>query len=264
MTASAWSKGHEPKVSSGPRRSELGPGSAVRRAGRQLTIFSSARAEQGDRCGLRMAAHTDARGGTGRRVSPQRPKQGQLDGGTAYSASCPSDQIPGHRRRGGSRRRLSWHGARNVWWGGVVDAVGLARSFGLGGAARLSDGPVARGKQGLVWRLDTAEGSWAVKVPFHQSDKDEVRSATAFQEAGYAAGVPAPQVRRTTEGCVFAMLEGRQVRMYEWVDLRDAHRAARAHHRNRCHRLADAQSPLARADRLRRVGRRGSRGTAHS
>ncbi len=113
---------------------------------------------------------------------------------------------------------LAWRA--HVWWGGVVDAVDLARRFGLGGAARLSDGPVARGKQGLVWRLDTAEGSWAVKVPFGQSGEDEVRSATAFQEAAYAAGVPTPQVRRTTEGCVFATLAGRQVRVYEWVDLR--------------------------------------------
>ena len=31
-----------------------------------------------------------------------------------------------------------------------------------------------------------------------------MRSATAFQEAACAAGVPAPQVRRTTGGCVFA------------------------------------------------------------
>jgi len=95
----------------------------------------------------------------------------------------------------------------------------LARRFALGRGARLSDGPVARGKQGLVWRLDTADGSWAVKVPFHQSGEDEVRLAAAFQEAACAAGVPAPQVRRTTEGCVFAAIEGRQVRVYEWVDL---------------------------------------------
>ena len=101
-----------------------------------------------------------------------------------------------------------------------MDAADLARRFALGGAARLSDGPVARGKQGLVWRLDTADGSWAVKVPFDRYSEDEVRSATAFQEAAYAAGIPTPQVRRTTEGCVFAALEGRQVRVYEWVDLR--------------------------------------------
>lgn len=28
-----------------------------------------------------------------------------------------------------------------------------------------------------------------------------------------------PQVRRTTEGRVFATVDGRQVRVYEWVDL---------------------------------------------
>ena len=117
----------------------------------------------------------------------------------------------------GAASFLAWR--TPVWWGDLVDAVDLTRRFGLGEAARLSDGPVARGKQGLVWRLDTAEGSWAVKVPFRQSGEDEVRWATAFQEAAYAAGVPTPQVRRTTEGCVFAALAGRQVRVYEWVDL---------------------------------------------
>jgi aminoglycoside phosphotransferase (APT) family kinase protein len=107
-----------------------------------------------------------------------------------------------------------------VCWGGLVDAADVARRFALGQAARLSDGPVARGKQGLVWRLDTADGSWAVKVPFHWSSEDEVRLAAAFQEAACAAGVPTPLVRRTTEGCVFAAIEGKQVRVYEWVDLR--------------------------------------------
>jgi aminoglycoside phosphotransferase (APT) family kinase protein len=48
---------------------------------------------------------------------------------------------------------------------------------------------------------------------------DEVRFATAFHEAAYAAGVPTPQVRRTTEGRVWATMDGSQVRMYEWVDL---------------------------------------------
>src|SRR6201989_532875 len=113
---------------------------------------------------------------------------------------------------------LAWR--PHAWWGGVVDAVDVARRFGLGGAARLSDGPVARGKQGLVWRLGTADGSWAVKVPLRPSDENEVRTTTAFQEAAHAAGVPTPQVRRTTEGCVFATLGGTQIRVYEWVDLR--------------------------------------------
>ena len=103
--------------------------------------------------------------------------------------------------------------------GDLVDAVDLARCFALGGAVRLSDGPVARGKQGVVWRLETADGRWAVKVPFRQFGEDDVRLATAFQEAAHSAGVPTPKVRRTTEGRVFATMEGRQVRVYEWVDL---------------------------------------------
>ena len=40
-----------------------------------------------------------------------------------------------------------------------------------------------------------------------------------FQETAHAAGVPTPQVRRTTQGCVFATMQGTQVRVYEWVDL---------------------------------------------
>lgn len=100
-----------------------------------------------------------------------------------------------------------------------MNAADLAQAFALGGRARLSDGPVARGKQGLVWRLDTTEGSWAVKVPFQPSSEEEVRSSTAFQEAAHAAGVPTPQVRRTTQGSVFASVDGRTARVYEWVDL---------------------------------------------
>lgn len=98
--------------------------------------------------------------------------------------------------------------------------VDLARSFGLGGAPRLSDGPVARGKQGLVWQLETTEGRWAVKVPLRACSEEEVRASTAFHEAAYAAGVPTPAVRRTMEGEVFAPFgDGGQARVYEWVDL---------------------------------------------
>jgi Ser/Thr protein kinase RdoA (MazF antagonist) len=98
-------------------------------------------------------------------------------------------------------------------------AAEIADRFGLGNAARLSDGPVARGKQGAVWRLHTGDGRWAVKVPFESEPPDEVRLSTAFQEAAYAAGVPTPQVRRAVDGSVFAAVDGHEVRVYEWVDL---------------------------------------------
>lgn len=100
-----------------------------------------------------------------------------------------------------------------------VDGVEIARCFGLGGRARLSDGPVARGKQGLVWRLDTADGRWAVKVPLSPSSENDVRLTAGFQEAARTAGVRAPEVRRTVEGHVFADLGGTRLRVYEWVDL---------------------------------------------
>lgn len=99
-----------------------------------------------------------------------------------------------------------------------MDAVEIAERFGLG-RATLSDGPVARGKQGDVWRLDTSDGRWAVKVPFEPVGVQEVQASTAFQEAARAAGVPTPQVRRTVDGRVFASVGGSQVRLYEWVDL---------------------------------------------
>lgn len=104
-------------------------------------------------------------------------------------------------------------------WGSPMDAASLSRSFGLGSRATLSDGPVARGKQGVVWRLDTSDGSWAVKVPFHPSHEDDVQVSTRFQEAAHAAGIPTPGVRRTSDGRVFATMEGRPVRVYEWVEL---------------------------------------------
>src|SRR5205814_10023908 len=102
---------------------------------------------------------------------------------------------------------------------GVVDAAELAGRFGLGRAPKLSGGPVARGRQGEVWRLETADGCWAVKVAFHESGEDRVRASARFQDAACAAGVPAPSVRRATGGCVFARVGGRQVRVYERVGL---------------------------------------------
>jgi Ser/Thr protein kinase RdoA (MazF antagonist) len=78
---------------------------------------------------------------------------------------------------------------------------------------------VARGRQGEVWWLETPDGRWAVKVPFHECSEDDVRASTRFQEAAFAAGVPTPAVRRAVDGSIFARVCGRQVRLYEWVDL---------------------------------------------
>jgi Ser/Thr protein kinase RdoA (MazF antagonist) len=100
-----------------------------------------------------------------------------------------------------------------------MDAREIADHFHLGGYPRLSDGPVAQGKEGVVWRLDTSDGSWAVKELFYPPDPEEARLASVFQEAAFEAGVPTPKVRRSAEGSVFVTIAGRQVRVFEWVDL---------------------------------------------
>ncbi|TDD64006.1 aminoglycoside phosphotransferase family protein [Jiangella aurantiaca] len=102
-----------------------------------------------------------------------------------------------------------------------MDAATIADRFDLGARATLSEGPVARGKQGAVWRLTTTDGRWAVKVPFRHEDEDALAPAAAFQEAAVAAGVPAPRIRRTTDGDLFAVVGGVRLRVYEWFDLGD-------------------------------------------
>lgn len=102
---------------------------------------------------------------------------------------------------------------------GAGSADVIAQAFGLGAGAILSDTPVARGKQGQVWRLNTTRGRWAVKEPFRRSTDIAVTDSVAFQEAVRAAGVMVPRVVRTGEGTIFIDVGGAQVRVDEWVDL---------------------------------------------
>jgi Phosphotransferase enzyme family len=98
-------------------------------------------------------------------------------------------------------------------------AVRIADLFDLGGGAVLSDGPIGRGEQGQVWRLDTTGGSWAVKESFRAVDEREVALAADFQDAACSSGVPAPIGRRTGDGQVCADVGDSVVRVYEWIDL---------------------------------------------
>ena len=98
----------------------------------------------------------------------------------------------------------------------------ILAAFDLGSRARLSDGPVASGRLGSIWRLDTDLGSWAVKQvqDATDSDLDEIIEGAAFQEAAFAAGVSTPDVRRARTGEVIARVGDIQVRLQAWVDLR--------------------------------------------
>ena len=96
--------------------------------------------------------------------------------------------------------------------------------FDLGSWGRLSDGPVASGRLGSIWRLDTERGSWAVKQVGDIPDAGlaELLEGAAFQEAALAAGVPTPAPRRTRAGELIADCGGVRVRLHAWVDLHDA------------------------------------------
>ncbi|HKY49430.1 MAG TPA: phosphotransferase [Acidimicrobiia bacterium] len=100
---------------------------------------------------------------------------------------------------------------------GIAELV--AAGFGLG--APLGElSPVARGEQGQVWRLDTGQGSYAVKESFELSSEIEAAADVSFQEAVLASSsVSMPRPIRTATGTVLATIAGRQVRAYEWFDL---------------------------------------------
>lgn len=105
------------------------------------------------------------------------------------------------------------------------DAAEVARCFELGRVVALSDGPVARGRQGQVWRLDTTDGPWAVKVALGDVAEAQAAGPATLQETAHAAGVATPAIRRTREGTVFAEVGSHDgtaevaVRVHSWVDL---------------------------------------------
>jgi Ser/Thr protein kinase RdoA (MazF antagonist) len=99
----------------------------------------------------------------------------------------------------------------------------ILAAFDLGSWGRLSDGPVASGRLGSNWRLDTERGSWAVKQVGDLRDADVagLLEGADFQEAVLAEGVPTPVVRRSRAGGIIADCGGVRVRLHAWVDLHD-------------------------------------------
>ena len=99
----------------------------------------------------------------------------------------------------------------------------ILAAFDLGSRGRLSDGAVATGRLGAVWRLDAERGSWAVKQVGDIPDQEiaELLHGAAFQDAALAAGVATPAVRRTRAGELIADCGGVRVRLHAWVDLHD-------------------------------------------
>ena len=109
-----------------------------------------------------------------------------------------------------------------------ADADVVAAASGLGRPARF-EGPASRGQLGQVWRLETAQGPYAVKEWFAEPDLSEVARDADLVQAARAEGVTTPAVIRTTSGDVATTVPtgggsrddgaGTAVRVFEWVDL---------------------------------------------
>ena len=98
----------------------------------------------------------------------------------------------------------------------------LLETFELGATGHLSAGPVAEGRVGSIWRLDSELGSWAIKPvagDLGPEGQAALEDTTAFQEAARRAGVPTPGVRRTRAGEVVGDLGDVRVTVLSWVDL---------------------------------------------
>ncbi len=112
----------------------------------------------------------------------------------------------------------------------ITDAISDAFDLGAPtGRAVLAD----KGEQGIIWRLETDRGTWAVKQALHHTDEARASADLAFQETAAAAGIPLPRPARTVEGR--ALLAGATLpdggadgafRVFAWVDLDPESRAS--------------------------------------
>jgi fructosamine-3-kinase len=79
----------------------------------------------------------------------------------------------------------------------------------------------ARGEQGVIWRLDTEEGSFAVKELSIRQGELDVAKEVAFQEgaAAHASSYSVARTLRTPAGGVLAEVSGRQIRVQTWLEM---------------------------------------------
>lgn len=90
------------------------------------------------------------------------------------------------------------------------------------GSARAPLVVAARGEQGVIWRLETNRGVFAVKELLLPLTAAEAAADVSFLEV--AAAQPSfvsPVPMRTTAGSALAEIAGRQVRVHTWVDIRE-------------------------------------------
>ncbi|HLL61568.1 MAG TPA: phosphotransferase [Propionibacteriaceae bacterium] len=94
----------------------------------------------------------------------------------------------------------------------------IAEAYDLGAVTEFA-GPVARGEQGEVWRLDTDRGTWAVKRSYFEFPDADAQRAGEFQNLARAHGVPAPAAVTTRAGRYGHDVAGTLVRVQSWVEV---------------------------------------------
>lgn len=100
-----------------------------------------------------------------------------------------------------------------------IDAVEVAQCFDLG-TVEAPPEPAGRGQQGLVWKLVTDQGRFAIKQLRIGQTEADARADVDYQETILATGtVSMPRPLRARDGNVLAEVERCQLRAYEWVDL---------------------------------------------
>jgi Ser/Thr protein kinase RdoA (MazF antagonist) len=81
----------------------------------------------------------------------------------------------------------------------------------------------ARGEQGRIWRLETSQGSWAVKELLFPMEEQQAARDMEFQLAARSAGIPLPLPRRTRDDRVVLPVgqaaSAWDIRVYQWADL---------------------------------------------
>jgi Ser/Thr protein kinase RdoA (MazF antagonist) len=103
---------------------------------------------------------------------------------------------------------------------GPADVAAAAGAFGLGGLLAPPE-PAARGQQGVVWRVQTERGRFAVKELIGTVTEPEVAVDVALQSTMVARGVNAPRPLPTPAGSVLTPVGPLLFRAYTWVDVED-------------------------------------------
>ena len=67
----------------------------------------------------------------------------------------------------------------------------------------------------------TERGAFAVKDFFIGVDDEDAENEATYQDVARRAGIPLPDVLRSTDGRILVPVDGSLVRVYGWVDTRN-------------------------------------------